>query len=137
MTDAERIYRFLLVEDYPLDVKHTVDAWRPYPVQIDVVTNGADAYPAALEKRPDLILLDINLPRLRGDQVLLQLKADPLTRAIPVIMLTSSTNPLDAQRAYDLYAASFVTKPATPAAMRELAADWADWWLKRVLLPSR
>ena len=136
----------LLVEDDPGDVLMTQEAFIDYKIsnRLTVVTNGEDAI-AYLRKQgrfadvatPDLVLLDLNLPRRDGREVLLDIKADPHLRRIPVVILTTSEAEEDVIAAYDLHANAYVRKPVDfdqfVAAVR--AID--DFFITVVRLPSR
>lgn len=110
----------LLVEDDPADVIIAQEALRAGKVdsQLSVASDGVQAM-AYLRRegeyrdaeRPDLILLDLNLPRKSGHEVLAEVKADPDLRSIPVVVLTTSSNVEDVVRSYDQYANVYVTKP--------------------------
>jgi CheY-like chemotaxis protein len=113
--------RILLVEDNPDDIDLTVEAFRESGSshQLFVVENGVEALDFLQRKHsftevpvPDLILLDLNLPKKSGHEVLAAIKTDPLLRAIPVVVLTSSAAELDEKRSYELEANGYVTKPA-------------------------
>jgi CheY-like chemotaxis protein len=110
----------LLVEDDPGDVLITREAIESSKVanRLSVVSNGEEALqflqrqePFADAPRPGLILLDLNLPRLDGREVLARVKADPDLRRIPVVVLTTSSSDDDIVRSYDLHANAYVTKP--------------------------
>ncbi|TWF76967.1 response regulator receiver domain-containing protein [Pseudonocardia hierapolitana] len=120
MTDQQpRTINVLLVEDDPGDVLMTREAFEEnLHNRLDVVTDGAAALdylrraqPYADAPRPDLILLDLNLPRRDGREVLQEIKADPDLRHIPVIVLTTSKAQEDVLRSYQLHANAYVTKP--------------------------
>ena len=110
----------LLVEDDPGDVLMTQEAFHDYKIanRLSVVTNGEDAI-AYLRKQgrfadattPDLVLLDLNLPRRNGRDVLRDVKADPVLRRIPVVVLTTSDAEEDVLASYDLHANAYVRKP--------------------------
>jgi CheY-like chemotaxis protein len=110
----------LLVEDDPGDVLMTREAFEDYKVRntLHVATNGVDAM-AFLRKEgehakaptPDLILLDLNLPKMDGREVLAAVKEDPELRSIPVVVLTTSEAEEDVVRSYSLHANAYVTKP--------------------------
>jgi CheY-like chemotaxis protein len=111
----------LLVEDDPGDVLITQEAFEAseLPTLLHVVADGEKALQFLRRTdgfddapRPDLILLDLNLPRVNGLEVLTELKADPELLTIPVVMLTTSTNQEDVLRSYRLHANAYVTKPA-------------------------
>ena len=136
----------LLVEDDPGDVLITQEAFTDYKIanRLTVVSNGEDAI-AYLRKQgrfagvatPDLVLLDLNLPRRDGREVLLDIKGDPHLRRIPVVILTTSEAEEDVIAAYDLHANAYVRKPVDfdqfVAAVR--AID--DFFITVVRLPSR
>ena len=125
MTEA----RILLIEDNPMDVKLTRRALAKAGVQaqLEVVEDGEQALhrllgpPEAQAARPDLILLDLKLPKIDGHQVLEQLRAHARTRRLPVIVLTSSAEEGDLARSYDLGANSYVRKPVEFDAFVEAA----------------
>lgn len=117
---ARRSLGVLLVEDDPGDVVIAQEALLAGGVEsrLSIVSDGVaamaylrreDEYADA--ERPDLILLDLNLPRKSGHEVLAEVKADPDLRSIPVVVLTTSSNIEDVARSYDQYANAFVTKP--------------------------
>ena len=118
-SDARAI-EVLLVEDDPGDVMMTREAFADYKIanNLNVVTNGEDAI-AYLRKqgrfagapRPDLVLLDLNLPRRNGREVLRDVKGDPDLRRIPVVVLTTSEAEEDVLASYDLHANAYVRKP--------------------------
>ena len=136
----------LLVEDDPGDVLMTQEAFNDYKIanRLSVVSNGEDAI-AYMRKQgrfagvatPDLVLLDLNLPRRDGREVLLDIKGDPHLRRIPVVILTTSEAEEDVIAAYDLHANAYVRKPVDfdqfVAAVR--AID--DFFITVVRLPSR
>jgi CheY-like chemotaxis protein len=110
----------LLVEDDPGDVLMTREAFEHYKIRnaLHVVTDGEQALQFlrrtgdyADAPRPGLILLDLNLPRLDGLEVLAELKADPLLKVIPVVILTTSQAQQDVLRSYALHANAYVSKP--------------------------
>ena len=120
MTEPDtRFINVLLVEDDPGDVLMTREAFDDFVNNnLDVVNDGAEAI-AFLRKEepyqeastPDLILLDLNLPRRDGREVLAEIKADPSLRHIPVVVLTTSAADEDILRSYQLHANAYVTKP--------------------------
>ncbi|MDP9100672.1 MAG: response regulator [Actinomycetota bacterium] len=135
----------LLVEDDPGDVLMTQEAFKDYKIAntLSVVTNGEDAV-AYLRKQarysgvatPDLVLLDLNLPRRDGREVLREIKGDPALRRIPVVVLTTSDAEEDVLASYDLHANAYVRKPVDfdqfVAAVR--AID--DFFITVVRLPT-
>jgi CheY-like chemotaxis protein len=83
-----------------------------------------------------LILLDLNLPRVDGREVLQTVKSDPELRRIPVCVMSTSRQESDVRRSYDLHANSYISKPVTIAALIEILAQLRSYWLRTVLLPS-
>lgn len=136
----------LLVEDNPADVDLTQEtlAYAKIRNRLHVVSNGEEAL-AFLRRegrysdviRPDLILLDLNLPRKDGREVLEELKADPDLRSIPVVVLTSSDAEKDVVRSYDLGANCYVTKPVDLDQFSNVVRTIEDFWFVVVKLPPK
>ena len=135
----------LLVEDNPGDVRLTQEAVRETKVHnnLHVVTNGYDAMAFlhhegrfAEVPRPDLILLDLNMPGMDGREVLRQVKSDDKLRRIPVVIITSSQAEEDILRAYDLQASCYVTKPVDLDQFVKVVKSIEDFWLTIVKLPT-
>ena len=141
-----RVVEILLVEDNEGDVRLTREALKEGRIRnrLSVVTDGEQAL-AFLNRqgvhadapRPDLILLDLNLPRLDGREVLASIKNDPRLKQIPVVVLTSSRTELDLLRAYDLHANCFITKPVEFEQFIEVVRSIEDFWLTIVVLPPK
>src|SRR5689334_377828 len=113
-------------------------------MQLDVVDNGEDALRYVLREapfenaaEPGLIILDLNLPRLDGRQVLARLKADPELRRIPVVIMTTSDAESDVNHAYDHYANSYVKKPVDLDEFVRAVHACEAFWLDVVRLPTR
>jgi CheY-like chemotaxis protein len=87
--------------------------------------------------RPDLVLLDLNMPRIDGREALQQMKSDPKLRSIPVVILTTSRAEQDIFRSYDLGASSFISKPVTFAGLVEVMRELGRYWVQIVELPVR
>jgi CheY-like chemotaxis protein len=145
MTGPEaREINVLLVEDDPGDVLMTREAFDEYlHNRLDVVTDGADALaflrreePYGDAPRPDLILLDLNLPRRDGREVLQEVKADPDLQHIPVIVLTTSQAEEDVLRSYQLHANAYVTKPVDFENFIEAIKQIDHFFVSVVQLPS-
>ena len=136
----------LLVEDSPGDVRLTREAFRDADVSIrlHVASDGVDAM-AFLRRqdehihapRPDLILLDLNLPRMDGREVLAQVKEDPSLKTIPTVILTTSEAEADIMKSYELQANAYLSKPVQLDAFESLVNSIKDFWLTRVKLPQR
>jgi chemotaxis family two-component system response regulator Rcp1 len=136
----------LLVEDSPGDVRLTREAFREAngAVHLHVASDGVEALaflrqeaPYADVPRPDFILLDLNLPRMDGREVLAQIKADDDLRTIPVVILTTSEADADILQSYELNANAYLRKPVTLEAFEKLVKSINDFWLTNVLLPQR
>lgn len=136
----------LLVEDNPGDVRLVQEALRESKIinQLHAVSDGQEAL-AFLRKqgsyantrRPDLILLDLNLPRKDGREVLSEIKADPDLRRIPVVIVTSSKAEDDILKSYDHHANCFITKPLDLEKFIEVVKAIQDFWISIVKLPPR
>jgi len=143
--DQPRVINVLLVEDDPGDVLMTREAFDEYlHNRLDVVTYGAEALSYlrcegsyAEAPRPDLILLDLNLPRRDGREVLREVKADPDLRSIPVIVLTTSQAEEDVLRSYQLHANAYVTKPVDFEGFIEAIKQIDHFFVSVVQLPGR
>ncbi|MDO8187962.1 response regulator [Conexibacter sp. JD483] len=98
---------------------------------------GAYADSLAEAPRPGIILLDLNMPRKDGREALAEIKADPLLRQIPVVVLTTSRAEEDILRTYDLGVSGFVTKPVTFAGLVEVMRVWTEYWFEVVELPRQ
>lgn len=134
--------RILLVEDSPADVVLTkeVFARTGADVAIDVARDGVEALELleALGTRlPDLILLDLNMPRMGGLELLERLKQTAGWRRIPVIVLSTSAAVADVEAAYDRHGNSFITKPVDLAEFLDVVHRIEAYWLSVVQLPSR
>ncbi len=135
----------LLVEDSPGDVRLMQEALREGKVanRVHVVSDGEQAMaflrrepPYADAPRPDLVLLDLNLPKKDGREVLAEMKADPDLHRIPVVVLTTSQAEEDILRAYDLHANCYMTKPVDLMQFLELVKSIELYWLMMVRLPQ-
>ncbi len=128
-----RQHRILLVEDNADDVELTCRAFEKSNVlnELVIVRDGVEAldYLFAAATPPDLVLLDIKLPRIDGLEVLKRLRADPRTRRQPVVILTSSNEEQDIVTSYDLGVNSYVRKPVDFAQFAEAARQLGLYWL--------
>jgi len=134
----------LLVEDSPGDVRLTAETLREGKIRnrLHVVWDGVEAMdylhnrgPYAEAARPDLILLDLNLPKKDGREVLFEIKSDENLRSIPVIVLTTSDNDLDVLSCYDLHANCYIVKPVNLDKFIEVIKTIEGFWLNIVTLP--
>lgn len=136
----------LLVEDDPGDVLMTKEALADAKManELHVVSNGEEALDFVFQKgdyadapRPGLILLDLNLPRVDGREVLARIKSDELLRRIPVVILTTSEAEEDILRSYDLHANAYVTKPVDFETFLKVVRQVDDFYINVVRLPPR
>jgi chemotaxis family two-component system response regulator Rcp1 len=135
----------LLVEDNPGDVRLTVEALREGKVRnrLHITRDGMEAM-AFLNReggysdvpRPDLILLDLNLPKKDGHEVLAEIKEDPVLKCIPVVVLTGSKAGEDILKTYNLHANCYITKPVDWEQFIAVVKSINDFWLTIVKLPS-
>ncbi|MGE5465928.1 MAG: response regulator [Ignavibacteria bacterium] len=144
MTAEPHPIRILLVEDNPGDVRLTLEAFKDSKMEnpLDVVHDGVEAL-AFLRREgayrdkapPDLILLDLNLPRMDGREVLAAIKGDPALKSIPVVVLTTSKAEQDVVKSYLLQASCFITKPVDLDQFNEVVRGIDSFWLSIVTLP--
>lgn len=136
--------RLLHVEDNDGDVRLVREALREtgIAVEVYVVPDGSQAMDFLRREaeftgaqRPDLILLDLNLPRKGGREVLAEIKQDPALKSIPIVILTTSTAPLDIAEAYQLHANCYVTKPVGLQELFETISAISKFWLQLANLP--
>jgi chemotaxis family two-component system response regulator Rcp1 len=136
----------LLVEDSPGDVRLTQEAFRAAnkAIQLHVVVDGVEAMAFLSHKgihvhapRPDLILLDLNLPKMDGREVLAHIKADESLKLIPTIILTTSDAEADIVKSYQLQANCYLNKPVQFDAFENLVKSINDFWLTKVKLPQQ
>ncbi len=136
----------LMVEDNPSDARLTIEAFKDAKVsnRMHVTVDGEDAM-AFLRReggysntpRPDLILLDLNLPKKNGREVLAEIKADPDLKRIPVVVLTTSDDEKDILTAYDLHVNAYVKKPVDLDQFISIVEAVEDFWLTVVKLPPK
>lgn len=133
-----------MVEDNPADVRLTREAFKDAKVlnNMSVVGDGEEALLFLRRKgaysdapRPDLILLDLNLPKKDGREVLAEIKSDPLLKRIPVVVLTTSEDEKDVLKAYDLHVNAYITKPVNLDQFMKVVEAVEDFWLTVVKLP--
>jgi two-component system, chemotaxis family, response regulator Rcp1 len=135
----------LLVEDNPGDVRLTQEAFREVnpSVQLHVATDGSEAMAFLKHQgdfvnapRPDFILLDLNLPKMDGREVLAQIKADFDLKALPTFVLTTSKDPHDIAHSYNLQANCYLVKPVQMDEFEKLVKSINDFWLTKAELPQ-
>jgi CheY-like chemotaxis protein len=134
----------LLVEDNPGDVRLTQEAFRDAnpSVHLHVASDGVEAMAIlrregthARDPRPDLILLDLNLPKMDGREVLAHIKKDDALKTIPTVILTTSDAEMDISKSYQLQANCYLTKPVQLTAFEALVKSVNDFWLTKAKLP--
>jgi CheY-like chemotaxis protein len=143
-SESGHAIEILLVEDNPGDVRLTREALKEAKVRnsLSVAGDGVEAL-AFLRReglhanapRPDIVLLDLNLPRKDGRQVLAEVKADPELRRLPVVILTTSKAEEDILKTYDLHANCFITKPVDFDQFVKVVRSIEHFWLSIVTLP--
>ena len=135
----------LLVEDSPGDVRLTLEAFRGAggAICLHVAADGAEAMeflrregPHVHAPRPDLILLDLNLPKMDGREVLANIKADDTLKMIPTVILTTSDAEADIVKSYQLQANCYLSKPVQLEAFENLVKSINDFWLVKTELPQ-
>ena len=145
-TELGKPIEILLVEDNPGDVRLTMELLRESKIhnRISVVNDGIGAM-AYLRKeaefreapRPDLILLDLNMPRKDGREVLAEIKRDPDLKRIPVVVLTTSSAEQDIVRSYDHHANAYITKPVDLDQFAKVVRSIEEFWFTIVKLPRK
>jgi chemotaxis family two-component system response regulator Rcp1 len=136
----------LLVEDSPGDVRLTQEAFRNtnLSIRLQVVSDGVEALaflrregPHVKAPRPDLILLDLNLPKMDGREVLAHIKEDDDLKSIPTVILTTSDAEADIVNSYQLHANCYLTKPVQFEAFESLVKSINEFWLTKAKLPRQ
>ncbi|HEY4837352.1 MAG TPA: response regulator [Candidatus Acidoferrales bacterium] len=135
----------LLIEDSPGDVRLTKEAFRTAnpSIHLHVASDGVEAMVFLRQEgihtnapRPDLILLDLNLPKMDGREVLARIKEDDLLKTIPTVILTTSDAEVDIAKSYQLQANCYLNKPVQLDAFESLVKSINDFWLTEVKLPG-
>ena len=145
-SDKARSWEILLVEDNPADIRLTQEVLNETALRhvLRVAHDGEQALRMIRRQgeydqqpEPDLVLLDLNLPRKDGRAVLAEVKGDPQLRHIPILMLSTSRAERDVQECYDLHANAYLQKPVELDAFADLMRGVEDFWLRRAALPSK
>ena len=145
MTRDMNVIEILMVEDSPSDVFLTKEAIKEAKLlnNLHVVQDGVEAMDFLRKQnqftkvpRPDLILLDLNLPRKDGREVLAEVKTDAKLKSIPIVVLTSSEADEDILKAYGLHANCYITKPVDFGRFKEVVRSIENFWLTIVTLPK-
>ncbi|CAN5193666.1 response regulator [soil metagenome] len=143
---APELIHILLVEDSLADIELTLEALEEakFVNEVQTVRDGADALDYLHRRgrhahavRPDLIILDLNLPKRSGHEVLVDIKEDPELRRIPVAVLTTSAAEADVVKSYDLGANCYLTKPVDVGQFLTVVQSIEDFWFGVVQLPPR
>lgn len=145
MITPTRPINILLVEDNPGDIRLTEEAFKEaeISVKLKAVMDGEEALNYLYKKvpydsiqLPDLILLDLNLPKVDGRAVLADIKSNPELKKIPVIILTTSTAEQDILNSYDLHVNCYITKPVDFDRFFDIIKLIEDFWINTAILPS-
>ncbi|MFO8017763.1 MAG: response regulator [Promethearchaeia archaeon] len=145
-TEKGKPVEILLVEDNPGDVRLTKEALKESKIinNLHVVENGIEAMSFLKQEgdykdmpEPDLILLDLNLPKKDGREVLADIKEDERLKRIPVVILTTSSADEDILHTYNLHANCFITKPVDMNQFTKVVKNIGDFWFSIVKLPKR
>ena len=135
----------LLVEDSPGDIRLTQEAFRVANsnIRLHVTMDGVEALAFLAQEgvyagvpRPDLILLDLNLPKKDGREVLKHIRADESLKTIPTVILTTSESPTDINYSYNLHANSYLSKPVQLEKFENIVLSINDFWFKQAKLPK-
>lgn len=143
---SEHPLEILLVEDNPGDVRLTMEALKDtgFPAHVNVARDGVEALDFLLQRngyeaarKPDLILLDLNLPRKNGRELLVEIKAIPLVRRIPVMILSTSRSEADIAFSYDNHANCYIHKPMEFDSYFDVVQSIERFWCGVACLPGR
>jgi len=146
MNEKMRSIEILLVEDNPGDIRLTIEALKDSKLKnnLHVVKDGLEAISFLRKKgkysnvpRPDLILLDLNLPKKNGKDVLAEIKNDPELKRIPVVVLTTSNAEEDIIKSYEYHANCYITKPVDFEQFIKVVKKIEDFWFTIVKLPIK
>ena len=129
--------RILIVDDEPNIVLSLEFLMTQAGYEVETAGDGDAAIQAVADKPPDLILLDLNLPKKDGRQVLMEIKSDDRLKSIPVVILTTSSSDEDILHSYKHYANCFVTKPLDLKQFFKVVKSIKDFWVSIVVLPQK
>ena len=144
--NSDKAIHILMVEDNPGDVRLALEAFKESKIRntMNVLEDGAEVMPYLRQEgkyanaiRPDIILLDLNLPKKDGREVLSEIKNDPDVKAIPVVILTTSQAQKDIMNAYNLHVNCYITKPVDLDQFLNVVKAIDNFWLTIVKLPSQ
>ena len=145
MVKENRPINILLIEDNPGDVRLTQEAFKEGKVStnLDIVMDGVEAIKFLRKQEkyancatPDLILLDLNLPKRDGREVLKEVKADEMLKRIPIVILTTSNAEQDIIKSYNLHVNCYINKPVDYDKFFDIIQKIQDFWLKTAILPT-
>lgn len=145
MRNNKRTINILLIEDNPGDVRLTQEAFKEgrMAVHLDVVMDGVEAIKFLNQQEgyadsviPDLILLDLNLPKMDGREVLEEIKSDSRLKRIPVVVLTTSNAEQDVLKSYNLHVNCYINKPVDFDKFFDIIQKIEDFWLSTAILPT-
>jgi CheY-like chemotaxis protein len=138
-----KIWEILLVEDNPADVRLIQEGFK-HKHNVHVVVDGGQAMaflrhepPFQHEPSPNIVILDLNLPRISGREALTTIKSDPVLRSIPVIVLTTSEAEQDIASSYELGANAYITKPLEFDRFVQTIRSFEEFWLNLACLPKK
>lgn len=143
--NSARKATILLVEDNPGDVRLTKEAFKDGRIEntLYVATDGVEALDFLFQRgeyadapRPDLVLLDLNLPRKNGEEILEEIRSDSKLTSLPVIILTSSAAENDVVKSYELHANAYMTKPVDPDEFIDTVRTLERFWFSIAQLPD-
>ena len=146
MSQSEKIIDILLVEDSETDAELTLEALKQGKLQntVNHVKDGEEAMQYLRREgefkdamRPDLILLDLNMPRVDGREVLRQMRDDEALKVIPVVVLTTSSHDKDILESYGLSANSYIVKPVDLTSFFDIVKEVNNFWVRVVALPPK
>jgi len=146
VSNGEYIYEILLVEDNPGDIRLTQEAMKEskFNNNLSIATDGVEAMKFLHKKgefenapMPDLVLLDLNLPKMDGREVLEQMKNDDELKKIPVVILTTSNAEKDIAKSYELHANCYINKPVDLEQFFEVVRTIENYWFNIVKLPNK